>query len=75
MDRYSRAIAALGVDTMKNMLGLSILVVGLAGPKAVTVWDPEVARIEDLGANFYLNLNMLVRHSHFYLRLFLPFSF
>jgi ubiquitin-activating enzyme E1 len=67
MDRYSRQIAALGVDTMRNLGGLSVLIVGqkgvgvetakdliLQGPKQVVVWDNEIASIADLGTNFYL---------------------
>ena len=67
MDRYSRAIAALGVDTMQNMMSLRVLVIGqkgtgietakdlvLAGPQAVTIYDPALAAVEDLGTNFYL---------------------
>jgi len=67
MDRYSRQIAALGVDTMRNLGGLRVLIIGqagvgvetakdliLQGPKAVTVWDPEIASMKDLGTNFYL---------------------
>jgi ubiquitin-activating enzyme E1 len=66
-DRYSRQMAALGVDTMRNLMGLTVLVVGvkgvgvetakdlcLSGPKGVTVWDDDVATIADLGTNFYL---------------------
>lgn len=67
MDRYSRQIAALGVDTMRSLGSLSVLVIGqkgvgvetakdlvLQGPKQVVVWDNEPAQIADLGTNFYL---------------------
>lgn len=67
MDLYSRAIAALGVETMKNLSALRVLIIGLrgvgvetaknlilAGPKAVTLVDNHITEIADLGANFYL---------------------
>lgn len=67
MDRYSRQIAAVGVEVMRGMMGLKVLVVGmrgvgvetakdliLAGPNAVHVYDESPAKIEDLGANFYI---------------------
>jgi ubiquitin-activating enzyme E1 len=70
MDRYSRAIAALGVDTMQNMMSLKVLVIGLtgvgietakdlilAGPQAVTVHDDDTTQLADLGTNFYLKLD------------------
>eukprot|EP00455_Lapot_gusevi_P024090 TRINITY_DN24_c0_g1_i5.p1 TRINITY_DN24_c0_g1~~TRINITY_DN24_c0_g1_i5.p1 ORF type:complete len:1100 (-),score=574.74 TRINITY_DN24_c0_g1_i5:196-3444(-) len=67
MDRYSRAIAALGVDTMRNLGALNVLVIGLkgvgvetaknlilAGPRSVTLHDNDTVAIEDLNCNFYL---------------------
>jgi len=39
-------LRGLGVETAKNLI--------LAGPKAVSLYDPDLARINDLGANFYL---------------------
>jgi ubiquitin-activating enzyme E1 len=37
----------LGVETAKNLI--------LAGPAAVTLYDPSIVQIEDLSANFYLS--------------------
>ncbi len=67
MDRYSRQIAALGVEVMRSLGSLRVLVVGqggvgvetakdliLQGPKAVVVWDNQIASVADLGTNFYL---------------------
>jgi ubiquitin-activating enzyme E1 len=36
----------LGVETAKNLI--------LAGPAAVTLYDPSLVQVEDLSANFYL---------------------
>ena len=36
----------LGVETAKNLI--------LAGPKSVTIYDPTLVSINDLGSNFYL---------------------
>ena len=54
-------------DTMKNLMTLDVLIIGLRGvgietaknmvlssPRSVTVWDPIVPEIADLGCNFYL---------------------
>jgi len=67
MNLYSRQIAAFGVDTVKNILTLDILVVGvrgvgveaakdivLAGPRSVTIYDPTPVSISDFGANCFL---------------------
>jgi len=67
MDLQSRTAAALGVDTMKNLSSLTVLIIGLrgvgvetaknlilTGPKQVTVYDDAKAEMRDLGANFYL---------------------
>jgi ubiquitin-activating enzyme E1 len=67
MDQYSRQIAAIGLDAMKNMRTLTVLIIGqkgvgielskdiiLAGPQAVTVYDNDLVSIADLGTNFYL---------------------
>ena len=37
----------LGVETAKNLV--------LAGPASVSLYDPKIVSINDLGANFYLN--------------------
>eukprot|EP01084_Bolivina_argentea_P205255 350681_1 len=67
MDLQSRTAAALGVDTMKNLSSLTVLIIGLqgtgvetaknlilTGPKNVTLYDDNKVEIADLGANFYL---------------------
>jgi len=67
MDLQSRTAAALGVETMKNLSSLTVLIIGLrgvgvetaknlilTGPKQVTVYDDEKVAIRDLGSNFYL---------------------
>lgn len=38
-------LRGLGVETAKNLI--------LAGPEQVLVYDPDLVRINDLGANFY----------------------
>eukprot|EP00007_Cunea_sp_BSH-02190019_P005688 CAMPEP_0174236942 /NCGR_PEP_ID=MMETSP0417-20130205/6347_1 /TAXON_ID=242541 /ORGANISM="Mayorella sp, Strain BSH-02190019" /LENGTH=1117 /DNA_ID=CAMNT_0015315645 /DNA_START=21 /DNA_END=3374 /DNA_ORIENTATION=+ len=68
MDLYSRQIGAYGLETMKRLAALRVLVVGLrgvgvetaknlvlAGPAAVGLFDPEPAVVADQGCNFYLN--------------------
>ncbi len=65
---YSRQIRAYGIDTMKELTKLSILIVGmrglgletaknliLAGPKEVNIFDPQICSINDLGSNYYIN--------------------
>jgi len=65
---YSRQIGTIGIETMKKLIQLKILIVGLrglgievakniilAGPKSVSIFDPELVNINDLGANFYLS--------------------
>jgi ubiquitin-activating enzyme E1 len=68
MDLYSRQIGAYGLETMKQLAALRVLVVGLrgvgvetaknlvlAGPATVSLFDPEAAVVADQGSNFYLN--------------------
>ena len=63
----SRREAALGKEAMQALRSLNVLVLGcrgagietaknvvLLGPNSVCVWDPNPARLEDLGCNFYL---------------------
>ena len=38
-------LRGLGVEVAKNLI--------LAGPKSVTIYDPDLVRVNDLGANFY----------------------
>jgi ubiquitin-activating enzyme E1 len=67
MDQYSRQIGAYGLETMGRLITLDILVVGmrgvgiecaknlcLAGPRSITVCDPNPAFVRDLGSNFFL---------------------
>ena len=67
-DLYSRQIICLGIDTMKKISQLKILIIGLrglgieiakniivSGPKSVTIFDPNKTEINDLGSNFYLS--------------------
>jgi ubiquitin-activating enzyme E1 len=66
MDLYSRQIGAYGVETMKNLTKLRVLVIGargvgietaknmiLAGPAVVTIYDNHRVEIIDLGTNFF----------------------
>ena len=65
---YSRQIGTIGMETMEKLSQLKILIVGLrglgveiakniilAGPNEVSIFDPEIANLADLGANFYLS--------------------
>jgi ubiquitin-activating enzyme E1 len=67
-DLYSRQIGAFGMETMGKLIQMHVLVYGcrglgtevikniiLAGPKRVSIYDPVIAQINDLGSNFYLN--------------------
>jgi len=64
---YSRQIGTFGLETMGKLVKLKVLIVGLrglgvetakniilAGPASVTLYDPTIARINDMGSNFYL---------------------
>ena len=64
---YSRQIGTIGIDTMKKLVQLKILIIGmrglgieiakniiLSGPNRVSLFDPEIAKINDLGSNFFL---------------------
>ena len=66
-DLYSRQIIYLGIDSMKKISQLKLLIIGLrglgieiakniivSGPKSVTIFDPNKVEISDLGSNFYL---------------------
>jgi len=67
MDLYSRQIGTFGVETMKKILTLDVLIIGvrgvgveaakdviLAGPRSVTLYDPTPVSISDFGANCFL---------------------
>jgi ubiquitin-activating enzyme E1 len=64
---YSRQIGTYGMETMGKLIKMNVLIVGmrglgvevaknliLAGPRSVTIVDDEITKINDLGANFYL---------------------
>lgn len=64
---YSRQIGTFGLETMGKLVKMNVVIVGcrglgveiaknliLAGPASVQICDPDLTRIEDLGANFYL---------------------
>ncbi|KAH3732728.1 Ubiquitin activating enzyme [Pelomyxa schiedti] len=66
MDQYSRQIGAYGIETMRNLTTLDVLIIGmkgvgieaaknliLAGPKSVTVCDQTPIAWSDLAANFF----------------------
>ena len=67
-DLYSRQIGAFGMETMKKLIQLKVLIVGmrglgvevakniiLSGPHCVSVYDPVFVKINDLSSNFYLS--------------------
>ena len=64
---YSRQIGTFGISTMKKLIKLKVLILGLkglgvevakniilSGPKEVCIFDPKIVSINDLGSNFYL---------------------
>lgn len=70
---YSRQIGVYGISTMKKLMGLKVLIVGLkgvgietaknlilAGPAAVSVYDPEPATVQDLATNVRAPYNMII---------------
>ena len=65
---YSRQLSVLGMETMKKIIKMKILIIGLRGlgveiakniiligPNEVQIYDPEIVKINDLGSNFFLN--------------------
>ena len=65
---YSRQIRTYGIEAMRKLQNLKILIIGLrglgievakniilAGPKEVRIYDPNKCIINDLGSNFYLS--------------------
>ena len=69
-DLYSRQIGTFGMETMGKLIQLKVLIVGmrglgaevakniiLSGPQSVTIYDPILIQINDLGSNFYLSEN------------------
>ena len=66
---YSRQIGTFGLETMGKLIKMEVAIIGLrglgvecaknlilAGPKSVSLYDPEIVKINDLGANFYTEL-------------------
>ena len=67
---YSRQIGTFGLETMGKLIKMQVAIVGLrglgvecaknlilAGPKGVMLYDPEITKINDLGANFYTEMS------------------
>lgn len=67
-DRLSRMSAAFGGETMARLKDLNVLILGcrgvgvetaknliLSNVGSVALWDPDTAKVEDCGANFYLS--------------------
>ena len=65
---YSRQIGTIGMDTMRKLMQLKILIIGLrglgveiakniilAGPKKVSLFDPEISKMNDLYSNCFLS--------------------
>lgn len=63
---YSRQIGTFGIETMGKLMQMKVVIVGLrglgvetaknlilAGPGQVSLYDPDIVKINDLGANFY----------------------
>ena len=48
-------LRGVGIEVAKNLI--------LAGPKKVSLYDPSIVRIEDLGSNFYLHENLVGKAS------------
>ena len=66
-DLYSRQIGTFGMETMAKLSKMQVVIIGmrglgveiaknliLAGPKQVSIIDPTITNINDLGSNFYL---------------------
>ena len=62
---YLKQVGAFGIETMEKLSKLSVLIVGLrglgvetakniilAGPKSVTLYDPNITSWGDLSSNF-----------------------
>ena len=67
-DLYSRQIGTFGMETMGKLIKLKILIIGLrglgveiakniilSGPASVTIFDLNIASINDLSSNFYIS--------------------
>ena len=71
---YSLQIGTIGIETMRKLTHLKILIIHLrglgieiakniilSGPNQVSIFDPELVNINDLGANFYLSVDDIKR--------------
>ena len=69
-DLYSRSIFTYGIETMQRLSTLKVFIYGLRGLgievakniilngcEEVSIYDPTIVKINDLGSNFYLNEN------------------
>ena len=67
-DLYSRSIFTYGLETLKKLSTMKILIIGmrglgvetakniiLSGPGEVDIFDPTIVTIRDLGSNFFLS--------------------
>ena len=67
-DLYSRTIFTFGMETIKKLSTMKVLIIGmrglgvetakniiLSGPGEVDIFDPSPVKINDLGSNFYLS--------------------
>ena len=65
---YSRQIGTYGEEAMKKIIKLKVLILGLkglgneiakniilTGPKKVLIYDPDIAKIEHLGSNYFIS--------------------
>ena len=71
---YSLQIGTIGMETMRKLTHLKIFIIHLrglgieiakniilSGPNQVSIFDPELVNINDLGANFYLSVDDIKR--------------
>ena len=69
-DLYSRSIFTYGIETIQRISTLKVFIYGLRGLgieiakniilngcEEISVYDPTIVKINDLGSNFYLNEN------------------
>ena len=71
---YSRQIGTYGEEAMKKIINLKILILGLkgigievakniilTGPEKVIIYDPSIVQLKDLGLNYYLKENSIIK--------------
>ncbi len=64
---YSRQIGTYGLNTQEKIMKMNIFIyglrgvgietakdLGLAGPKSLTIFDPNITKINDLTSNYFL---------------------